>query len=134
MTQLTNQQIFDKALFGIRNQDYQMSVKGERCAYRGIAADGSTLKCAVGHCISDEDARLWDCGASNVSDTAIDDVAAAYPDIFSQYFTDNQLPLLVELQDAHDTQLHTSSEWESKMEEIAREYNVVYTPVGGAND
>ena len=138
MTQLTNQQlgnqaIFDKALFGIRNQDYLISKNGDHCAYRGIAADGSTLKftlkCAVGHCISDEDARLWDCGANNVSGTAIDDMADAYPEIFSQYFTYDQLPLLSKLQDAHDTFLVKPSAWEYEMESIAKSYKLAYTHV-----
>lgn len=129
MTQLINQQIFDKALFGIRSQDYQISVNGEHCAYRGVSDDGHTLACAIGHCISDEDANLWDCGANSVSSTAIKDMAHAYPNIFSQYFTDNQLPLLIVLQDAHDTLLGKPSAWEYEMESIAKSYNLVYTPV-----
>lgn len=40
--QLTNQEIFDKALFGIRNQDYKKSTNGEACLYRSTQEDGST--------------------------------------------------------------------------------------------
>lgn len=128
MTQLTNQQIYDNALFGIRSQDYQQSTNGQHCAYRGISDHGQSLKCAIGHCISDDDGILWDVGGANASGTEIDTMAEMYPNIYSKYFTLEQLPLLLELQQAHDTVLPITSYFESAMKDIADEYDLVYTP------
>lgn len=128
MTQLTNQAIFDNALFGIRSQDYQRSLNGSHCAYRGTSDTGRTLKCAVGWNISDEDGQCWDCGSCNASGTEIDTMAEAYPDIYSKYFTQEQLPFLLELQQTHDSVLPGTNYFESAMKGIADKYDLVYTP------
>lgn len=127
MTQLTNQEIFDKALSGIRGQNYQVSKKGDVCAYRGH--DG--LKCAVGHCIDDETAKVWD----NLEfDTSIDSILIRDAKTFSDYFTSEQIEFLKALQMAHDT-IYTPTCLEDEMQEIADKYDLVYTPVEGmAND
>ena len=109
MAQLTNQQV---------------SKKGDRCAYRGH--DG--LKCAVGHCIDDDTAKAWD---SLDFDTSIGNILMRYAKTFSVYFTLEQIDFLQVLQVAHDT-LHTSTDWEEEMGEIADRYGLEYTSVEGA--
>lgn len=126
--QLTNQEIFDKALFGIRNQDYQMSTNRGGCAYRGTAADGSTLKCAVGHCIPDDVAHLWD---ADGYDPSIGTIYRKYGEHFSKFFSEDSLPLLHQLQTAHDAILSSES-FEIEMMDIAKVFGLVYTPVEGA--
>ncbi len=124
MAQLTNQQVFDKALFGIRSQNYQMSTNGGGCTYRGTAADGSTLKCAVGHCIPDDVAHLWDAEGSNPS---IGTIYRKYGEHFSKFFSEDSLPLLCQLQTTHDTILSPES-FEIGMMDIAKVFGLVYTP------
>jgi len=134
--QLTNQEIFDKALFGIRKQGYRKSVSGEACLYRSTQEDGSTLACAVGHCIPDDVAHLWD---SDGSASSVGSIYHRYEEQFSEFFSQESLPLLCGLQTTHDTM--TSPEvFEDGMKMIATQYNLVYTPpqeasfVGEVND
>ena len=50
------QDMFNKAYIGLRNQDFKQSLdspRGGRCLYRGPHG----LKCAIGHCITDEDMK-----------------------------------------------------------------------------
>lgn len=47
----TRQEIFNMAYLGLAMQGWKQSLKGEGCVYRSV--DG--LKCAIGHCIADED-------------------------------------------------------------------------------
>jgi hypothetical protein len=128
MTQLTNQEIFDKALFGIRNQDYKKSAKGgSACLYRSTQKDGSTLACAVGHCIPDDVAHLWD---ADGHDTSIGAIYHRHGKHFSEFFSEESLPLLKELQSAHDAMTFPEV-FEDSMEVIALIYRLVYTPPGG---
>lgn len=124
--QLTNQEIFDKALFGIRNQDYRKSGMGDMCLYRFTQEDGSTLACAVGHCIPDDVAHLWD---ADGHDSSIGAIYHRCEKHFSGFFSEESLPLLKELQSVHDA-MTSASFFEDMMEEIATQYNLVYTPPG----
>ncbi len=128
MTKLTSQEIFDKALFGIRGQDYKQSGSGfGDCKYRHTDENDTKLCCAVGHCIDDDIAETWD---SNLSDTSIRKVFRYYPSTFNQFFDESQLPLLSDLQAAHDQALdYGSLQWEGEMVNIAKKYNLNYTPV-----
>jgi hypothetical protein len=132
MTQLTNQEIFDKALFGIRAQGYKQSGKFEGgCSYRG----GDDLKCAVGHCIDDETANKWDLLES---DTSIEYVSQEIPESFKKYFSESQVDFLGKIQHIHDNMRHSNDEFfdplekngklfEERMSELAYEFNLVYT-------
>ena len=123
--QLANQEIFDKALFGIRKQGYRKSANGEVCLYRSTQEDGSTLACAVGHCIPDDVAHLWD---ADDHVTSIGSIYHRREKHFSEFFSEESLPLLCELQTMHDTM--TSPEvFEDGMKMIATQYNLVYTPL-----
>ena len=126
--QLTNQEIFDKALFGIRGQGYKKSAKGETCLYRSMQIDGSTLACAVGHCIPDDVAALWD--ESVGYDTGINDVYRNHREQFLEFFSEDSLELLSKLQGAHDYYLPSAKRFEENMSEIAESYNLIYTPIG----
>ena len=129
MTQLTNQQldnqtIFDKALFGIRKQDYRKSANGDVCLYRSVREDGSTLACAVGHCIPDAVAEVWD---ADGFDSSIQAICDRYNESFSEFFSEDSLPLLCQLQGTHDTILSSES-FEIEMMDIAKVFGLVYTP------
>lgn len=129
---LTNQEIFDKALFGIRSQNYQQSLKvfgkfkNYACAYRGE----NGTKCAVGHCISDKDANLWDSLYSSAG-SAIDDIFTLNETkgSYFKYFTEDQLEFLQKLQHIHDTQLSGSGNFELGMHELASEYQLNYKEI-----
>ena len=131
MQKLTNQQAFDKALFGIRAQGYARSyINGRGCSYRGA----NSTKCAVGHCIPDE---LY---------TPELDSAGESTDWFSIVFRHGNHPaiwllsdcngnFIADMQDIHDTNLsdvtddNGVSEFESSMKMLAEQYTLVYTPV-----
>jgi hypothetical protein len=127
MTKLTNQEIFDKALFGIRAQNYVKSEKIDICAYRG---DGG-LKCVVGHCIDDETANLWDIK----DDSSISHIGKTDP-TFLLFFDFEQIDFLERLQFVHDgmndtgklnPKVHNKELFETGMKELAEHFDLVYT-------
>lgn len=132
MTKLSNQEIFDKALFGIRQQNYEQSANGESCAYRG----NNGTKCAVGHCIDDATAERWD---SFEGGSSIRSVSKRDHEGFRNVFDAEQLELLCLLQACHDNTLDDfsfapgSARFEQEMKNIARQFNLVYTPVNETN-
>ena len=132
MAKLTQQEIFDKALFGIRKQGYRQSTsESGGCNYRTTLEDGSTRACAVGLCIPDDIAQMWDSSGETTGDTSIRAISDVYTSSFEKYFYNEDLPFLSDLQDAHDCNLVTSYlSWEDRMQDIAAEYYLVYTPVG----
>jgi len=122
MTQLTNQEIFDKALFGIRAQNYQRSVYDYSCRYRGE----NGTKCAVGHCIDDETAAVWD----KLTDTTISGIAVNVKirESFEKFFNLEQIKFLMQLQRAHDVSLSGSVPiFENAMQNIAISHGLHYT-------
>ena len=136
ITPLNNQQVFDAALFGIRRQDYEgsRSVEGG-CAYRGQ----NSLKCGIGHAIPDAVyARRFDIGShKNPTSSAILDLLEdTHPefDPLRELFGGCDTALLEAIQAAHDGWLapprfvpSDPHEWESRMREIATEFNLVFT-------
>ena len=123
MTQLTNQEIFDKALFGIREQGYEQSVRESGCAYRGNGG----LKCAVGHCIDDETANLWDSIVEHgLSIVSMERYRKAE---YKKFFSVDQLDLLEQLQRAHDGiwGFSVAPNFEREMKKIADRWNLTYT-------
>lgn len=51
MSEMTKQHMFDMAWTGLKEQGFERSVEGGSCKYRSYGG----LKCAIGHCLSDED-------------------------------------------------------------------------------
>jgi hypothetical protein len=123
MTQLTNQEIFDKALFGIREQGYEQSSRDYGCAYRGNGG----LKCAVGHCIDDETANSWDSIVGH--GTSIVSMERYRKAEYEKFFSVHQLNLLTELQRAHDGiwSVNGAPSFEREMKRIAERWNLTYT-------
>ena len=124
---LTNQEIFDKALQGIRNQDYKASRDGAACMYHG----GDGIACVVGHCVSLDTRKAWDQLFNDPScpSTLISDVYRHRQAEYLKYFTGNQLEFLVELQQIHDGVLVNSrrKKFENCMADLANAYNLEYT-------
>jgi len=124
MTKLTNQEIFDKALFGIREQGTQASQDTSgRCLYRsGIGS------CAIGHCIDDETAKEWDEAEGDI--TEISERGDGLYHQYVNYFNEDQLGFLLDLQKAHDEHLAQGKgsphQWELQMKEIAENFNLRY--------
>jgi hypothetical protein len=135
MTQLSNQEIFDKALFGIRAQNYAPSGTNESCQYRGE----NGTKCAVGHCIDDVTAASWDA----LDNGEITYVRLIRRESFEKFFDSTQLGLLRSLQKIHDDVLFNrdfesvhndvAGTFENLMESLAEEYDLVYTSVIATN-
>lgn len=119
MTQLTRQEAFDKALFGIRRQGYQQSMSGSVCAYRGKNGN----KCAIGHCIDDVTAQTWDV-ASVATDIA--SITDEDPEGFECYFSFSNLTFLRDLQAVHDQPDMTADTFEEGMCELADRYGLYY--------
>jgi hypothetical protein len=129
---LTAQQAYDKALFGIRQQNYEQSASaGGTCAYRGEAG----MKCAVGHCIDDETAIKWDKGVrgSTNKQFGIGHMFEYDKETYLKFFQESDVELLRKLQDIHDripiTDRGYGQYFEAKMQELAEDFNLVYTPV-----
>ena len=117
---LTNQEIFNKALNGIRNQNYQPSMSGDACQYRG--PNGTA--CAVGHCIPQEVAEKWD----KLPDSTIHSVSTGRAEEYGQYFTGEQISFLIAIQSAHDSKLRSGSDFfETEMSNLAIRYQLEYT-------
>lgn len=130
MTKLSNQEIFDKALFGIRKAGYVRSYDKEQdrgqCMYRS----GSNA-CHIGLCISDEDATVWDKNltVSGKPATGIDSIANTLPESFNKYFDRSQIEFLESLQYIHDTWANFKDSYEKAMKSLAENYSLVYTEV-----
>ncbi len=130
---LTAQQVYDKALFGIRQQDYEQSASaGGTCAYRGEAG----MKCAVGHCIDDETATKWDKGIRDEIGCKQFGIGVMFEydkETYLKFFQESDVELLRKLQGIHDcipiTDRGNGRSFEAKMQEIAEDFNLVYTPV-----
>lgn len=123
---LTNQEIFDKALFGIRSQNYTLSMKtGGTCAYRGKNGN----KCAIGHCITDQHAASWDnLSTGDYPSSSIRDVFWLKKNEYSLFFEDSQIDFLASLQDIHDL-IIDKDDFEKKMQNLASEYQLNYTEI-----
>jgi hypothetical protein len=121
---INNQQAFDNALFGIRNQGYKQSLTSVKtscasCAYRG--EDG--LKCGVGHSIPDELYKV------EMEGKHFSNLLSEHPE-FQTFFENANWQLLSKIQWAHDNYLNFGygpGDFEEEMKEIANEFNLNYT-------
>ena len=143
-TPITQQQAFDAALFGIRDQQYarSRSINGG-CMYRG--SEGR--KCGIGLALPDElcvldgvsiDRAHTDklSGPGNATiGTLLRD--AHWGPHLSPFFEHCSLSFLTGLQQAHDSGLHSGihttpagirANFEARMARIAKEYGLTYTP------
>lgn len=125
---MTPQEIYNRALFGIRAQHYQMSmVDGVgHCKYRGTHG----LKCGVGHCIDDDGlARAMDAHAQThiLSLLRVPEFKSHLNDVFGQIDSKKE-QLLADLQWAHDQRLKESPDsFERAMFDLAETYSLQYT-------
>lgn len=126
---LTRQEIFDKALFGIRGQNYKKSLIGKRCAYRGA----DELKCAIGHCV-DDDTLAYEMDASNqnlISLMLTDPNHKCYTRL-TQIISPEDHKFAVSLQQIHDHMNRSFPDYpvvfEARMKAFAAEYELEYIP------
>ncbi len=135
MQPLTEQQVYNNALFGMRGQNYEPSRLTGACLYRGPRG----LKCAIGHSISDDIyCPEMDIGVDDDGLTAIGHFLKEF--VFSELcelFQHVSVELLTALQVTHD-QLspHQSTaarkaQFESDMRRIASRYHLEYSPLAG---
>lgn len=126
---LTNQKVFDNALFGVRGQGYKQSRRRLTdgllgpCLYRG--PDG--LKCGIGHSIEDDAlAREMDtgdvggCGGQSIRACLLDSRVFAI-------FGGVDKSLLKDLQDAHDSCDSSPHKFEASMADVASAFGLSYT-------
>lgn len=133
---MTEQEIFDTVLAHLREQGKAATDLGGACRYRG--ADGTA--CAVGCLIPDE---LYDPLIEGMTARwIIEVVVPEYHQHQAQellpilariknHLGTEHIPLLRELQDAHDIALFDLGldAWEKEMRQIARAFDLKYTPV-----
>jgi hypothetical protein len=116
----SNQDAYDKVLKAIRKQKYIQSNDSKGvCAYRG--PDG--LRCAAGHLIPNSLYR------KEIEGKNIGSLKGIYTKI-AKYFENVEGYLLTDLQMAHDFRLSSEGNslgWETKMKQIAKDYNLIYT-------
>lgn len=87
---MTLQEFFDQAVGGVIRQGRRSVAENGKCLYRGP----NGLKCAVGHCISDDEYDpLWD------QDNGM---GVWYISREVRYWSDDQVQLAGLLQEAHD--------------------------------
>ena len=131
---LTDQNVFDNALQGVRAQRYKQSWNTElhMCCYRGPGG----LKCGVGHSIPDDVYRPF-MDTLTAAGTSIgllltrdnDDVAP-----LKALFAGVDRNLLAALQGAHDRGLcaypgaRKGEEFEHEMLRVAKRFGLTYTP------
>lgn len=117
-----NQEIFDRVLTHLRAQGVaSFSPEINDCAYRAQAG----LMCAIGCLIPDD---LYSPAMEGRSARTL-----AFLDLIpANLFTAESVPLLVDLQMAHDTWMphelgRSLQRWECSMEDIAIEHGLTYT-------
>ena len=127
-TQLTPQQVFDRALFGLRKQGRLSMAPSGGCAYRG--SDGN--KCGIGFCIDDDALATRMDHADGGGNTSIGNLLGheELPEL-DLILGNVSIDLLDNIQVAHDTDLFCFNEldkWEDSMRLLAEEYALYYTP------
>jgi hypothetical protein len=141
-TQITNQQAFDAALYGIRAQKYARSGWMDEGNFLCLYRDSSGRKCAVGHILPDAiytpdietTAVQYLCrGMLRQGDTYNPAKQRAQP-VFDLLHGLDQ-GLLSALQSAHDDDLDPTGfhcgnpgRFEGRMRDIAAAYGLTYTP------
>lgn len=153
-TPLTNQQMFDNALLGIRRQGYQRSYNngtGSCVYYNGDADNGAKLCCAVGHSIPEPEnlPEHINTGAiaSLIQWQNLKTLLSINEDLFVHSETMRH-EFLHQLQRVHDlmgnvdvdgfdkgiestgdTGVGNSHDFEAAMQKLAAKWELTYTPV-----
>ena len=132
---MTEQEIFDTVLAHLREQGEAATSAGGSCRYRG--ANGTA--CAIGCLIPDElyDPMIEGLGVGRIIEAVVpeyrqDQTQELLP-VFARiknHIGAEHLPLLHELQEAHDMDLYISGldAWEEEMHRIACAFDLQYTP------
>ena len=146
-TQITNQQAFDAALFGIRAQNYARSGRMHSGDFYCLYRDSAGRRCAIGHIIPDaiytrdiENTGVAHLCVGRLTDNTNED------DSYIQASLERAQPvfdflealdphLLSALQSAHDDDLDPTGvhcdnpgRFEGRMRDIAAAYGLTYTP------
>lgn len=149
---MNNQEAFDKALFGIRAQQYRVALGADMCAYYvHVARCGVEQgdRCGVGHIMSEAVAKRALHGINSIMYLSDESFAENFGEVkygpTGQPF--REIPewralvqaelaglavgMLDEIQNTHDGALryHGADAFEAKMRDLADKYGVVYTPV-----
>lgn len=124
MAKLTLQQVFDRALQGIHDQDYQQSLKGGTqgaCAYRGE----NGRKCAIGHCIDDDElAERMDYFDKGTGIETLMEARLSFPELHVIFDVKHVLELR-RLQRIHDGS-HNKDQFLTRMWQFAQENNLTF--------
>lgn len=124
---MNNQQAFDKAIAGIRGQNYRQSIYGcsTRCAYISSHEFAFDTRCPVGHLLDLDTCK-------NVSDEVIyllDRNHKSYDESVAVQLAGLSVRMLDRFQIAHDDYLADSAEaFEAEMKRIAKSIRLRYTP------
>ena len=120
----TQQELFDRALFGVRKQKYRISARGCCCKYRGLNSD----KCNIGHCI-DDDALAQDMdNTGSIATIMRDSLCPKLKARVQEAIGDHPLQFLSDLQRVHD-EAQDADIYERGMVTFAKTYNLKYTPL-----
>lgn len=135
MQPLTEQQVYNNALFGMRGQNYEPSRSAGACLYRGPHG----LKCVIGHSISDDiycpemDRGVNDDGLTTIGHFLEEFVFSELCELF-QHVSGGLLSLLQETHDQlspHQSTAERKEQFESRMRQIASCYHLEYSPPAG---
>lgn len=126
-TQMTPQEMFDKAYIGVVKQGCKSTNFGGGCLYRGV----NNTKCGIGFLIPDDIARAWDKRRNNEI-TKIKSTKR-YP--VPKFIVDNIL-LAGAIQRAHDGAHRFSfiRDFKKNMQRVANAYNLTIPNVEQQND
>jgi len=138
MNKITLQEVFDKMLFGLRAQGVKSEGQAPDgtayCVYRNV----NGYKCGIGQAIPDELYRPEFDGTADTLEegvqlgTGIGTLMQKFPEL-NEFFSGCSMHDLYELQDIHDQFMPSEKgesmiEFEYRMEQFAKERNLVYTP------
>ena len=135
MQPLTEQQVYNNALFGMRGQNYEPSRIGDACLYRGPRG----LKCAIGHSIPDDIyCPEMDRGVNDDELTTIGHFLKEFTfSSLCELFQHASGELLTALQVTHDqlspfqSTAERKDQFEARMRQIASCYRLEYSPPAG---
>lgn len=133
ITPLTHQEMFDKALFGIRKQGYEQSLSGNKaqCAY--VGPEGK--HCAVGHCLDEK--TLGKLGNTTELNTLpVIRLMTSFPDLAVLLGSQTNYQFLVDLQQCHDSmesraiigKVSSPIAFEKYMYKLAKDQRLKFTP------
>ena len=114
---MNNQEVFNMAVRGLAWQGFRRSVSPSgRCQYRG----GGGRKCAIGHCIPDEE-YMPEMEGKSISSEVMTTVR-------TRLFAGADLPFLAALQAAHDSPFSgvTPEDLRSTLSDVAKRYNLTW--------